>query len=81
MGPPFRQELGSQLPEGGPCTLPGQRGSGIDTLTGNALGEKGWAVAAFIPPAHTGSYAGCRRTGAIALPFHCSAIRLRLAGW
>ena len=44
------------LPDGGSLyELPGRRGIGIDVRTGEMrLCEKGWAVAAFIPPAHTG---------------------------
>lgn len=46
------------LPEGGSLyELPSRRGIGIDVQTGEMrLCEKGWAVAAFIPPAHTGFY-------------------------
>ncbi len=47
-----------ELPEGGNLyELPGRKGIGKDVLTGEMrLCEKGWAVAAFIPPAHTGLY-------------------------
>lgn len=47
-----------ELPEGGNLyELPGRKGIGIDVLTGEMrLCQKGWAVAAFIPPAHTGLY-------------------------
>lgn len=47
-----------ELPTGGSLyELPGRRGIGIDVRTGEMrLCEKGWAVAAFIPPAHTGYY-------------------------
>ena len=43
------------LPDGGSLyELPGRRGIGIDVQTGQMrLCEKGWAMAAFIPPAHT----------------------------
>lgn len=46
------------LPDGGNLyELPGRRGIGMDVQTGEIrLCEKGWAVAAFIPPAHTGLY-------------------------
>ena len=46
------------LPEGGSLyELPGRRGIGIDVKSGDMrLCKKGWAVAAFIPPAHTGLY-------------------------
>ena len=46
------------LPQGG-CLyeLPGRKGLGIDVRTGEMrVCEKGWAVAAFIPPAYTGLY-------------------------
>lgn len=47
-----------ELPDGGNLyELIGRRGIGIDVQTGEMrLCEKGWAVAAFIPPAHTGLY-------------------------
>ncbi len=47
-----------ELPDGGNLyELPGRKGIGLDALTGDLrLCEKGWAVAAFIPPAHTGLY-------------------------
>jgi pyruvate-formate lyase-activating enzyme len=47
-----------ELPEGGNLyELPGRKGIGVDVNTGEMrLCEKGWAVAAFIPPAHTGLY-------------------------
>ena len=46
------------LPEGGNLyELPGRRGIGLDVISGELrLCEKGWAVAAFIPPAHTGLF-------------------------
>src|SRR5258707_1059170 len=46
------------LPDGGSLyELPGRRGIGIDVMTGEMrLCARGWAVAAFIPPAHTGLY-------------------------
>jgi wyosine [tRNA(Phe)-imidazoG37] synthetase (radical SAM superfamily) len=63
------------LPEGGSLyELPGRRGIGIDVKTGNMrLCEKGWAVAAFIPPAHTGLYLAAYETeaGAPTLPLFC----------
>lgn len=45
-----------ELPNGGSLyELPERRGIGIDVETGEMrICEKGWAVAAFIPPAHTG---------------------------
>ena len=64
-----------ELPEGGQLyELPGRRGIGIDVKTGEMrLCEKGWAVAAFVPPAHTGFYLAAYETGADAptLPLFC----------
>jgi pyruvate-formate lyase-activating enzyme len=69
------------LPEGGSLyELPGRRGIGIDIETGDMrLCEKGWAVAAFIPPAHTGLYLAAYETGpdAPTLPLFCYTA----AGW
>ncbi len=69
------------LPEGGSLyELPGRRGIGIDVKTGEMrLCEKGWAVAAFIPPAHTGLYLAAYETTADAptLPLFCYTA----AGW
>jgi pyruvate-formate lyase-activating enzyme len=69
------------LPEGGNLyELPGRRGIGIDVATGEMrLCEKGWAVAAFIPPAHTGLYMAAYETAADAptLPLFCYTA----AGW
>ena len=69
------------LPEGGNLyELPGRRGIGIDVLTSDMrLCEKGWAVAAFIPPAHTGLYMAAYETaaGAPTLPLFCYTA----AGW
>jgi pyruvate-formate lyase-activating enzyme len=63
------------LPEGGNLyELPGRRGIGIDVLTGDMrLCEKGWAVAAFIPPAHTGLFIAAYETlpDAPTLPLFC----------
>ena len=63
------------LPEGGQLyELPGRKGIGIDVKTGEMrLCEKGWAVAAFIPPAHTGFYLAAYETQADAptLPLFC----------
>jgi pyruvate-formate lyase-activating enzyme len=69
------------LPEGG-CMyeLPGRRGIGIDVETGEMrLCEKGWAVAAFIPPAHTGLYLAAYESepDAPTLPLFCYTA----AGW
>ena len=69
------------LPEGGNLyELPGRRGIGIDVLTGDMrLCDKGWAVAAFIPPAHTGLYIAAYETleEAPTLPLFCYTA----AGW
>lgn len=63
------------LPDGGQLyELPGRRGIGIDVKTGEMrLCDKGWAVAAFIPPAHTGFYLSAYETspGAPTLPLFC----------
>ncbi|HMQ50156.1 MAG TPA: radical SAM protein [Saprospiraceae bacterium] len=47
-----------ELPDGGSLYhLPQRRPVGIDRRTGEMrMCEKGWAVAAFVPPAHTGLY-------------------------
>ena len=69
------------LPEGGSLyELPGRKGIGIDVKTGEMrLCEKGWAVAAFIPPAYTGLYLAPYETGpdAPTLPLFCYTA----AGW
>jgi hypothetical protein len=63
------------LPDGGSLyELPGRRGIGIDVNTGEMrLCAKGWAVAAFIPPAHTGLYIAAYETmpEAPVLPLFC----------
>jgi len=70
-----------EIPFGGSLyELPGRRGIGIDVETGDMrLCEKGWAVAAFIPPAHTGLYLSAYETGpdAPTLPLFCYTA----AGW
>lgn len=70
-----------ELPEGGSLyELPGRKGIGIDVSTGEMrLCEKGWAVAAFIPPAHTGFYLAAYETAkdAPTLPLFCYTA----AGW
>jgi pyruvate-formate lyase-activating enzyme len=70
-----------ELPEGGSLyELPGRRGIGIDVLTGDMrLCQKGWAVAAFIPPAHTGLFLAAYETepNAPTLPLFCYTA----AGW
>ena len=69
------------LPKGGQLyELPGRRGIGLDVLTGQMrVCEKGWAVAAFIPPAHTGLYIAAYETAkdAPTLPLFCYTA----AGW
>lgn len=64
-----------ELPEGGNLyELPGRRGIGISATTGDMqLCDKGWAVAAFIPPAHTGFYLAAYETmpDAPTLPLFC----------
>jgi len=69
------------LPDGGNLyELPGRKAIGIDVKTGEMrLCDKGWAVAAFIPPAHTGLYIAAYETepGAPTLPLFCYTA----AGW
>lgn len=69
------------LPDGGNLyELPGRKGIGIDVTTGAMrLCEKGWAVAAFIPPAHTTLYLSAYETApdAPTLPLFCYTA----AGW
>jgi pyruvate-formate lyase-activating enzyme len=78
---PVDPEEWIELPDGGSLyELPGRRGIGIDVLTGEMrLCEKGWAVAAFIPPAHTGLYLAAYETApdAPTLPLFCYTA----AGW
>jgi sulfatase maturation enzyme AslB (radical SAM superfamily) len=70
-----------ELPQGGSLyELPGRRGIGVDVQTGEMkLCEKGWAVAAFIPPAHSGLYLAAYETEpeAPTLPLFCYTA----AGW
>jgi pyruvate-formate lyase-activating enzyme len=70
-----------ELPEGGSLyELPGRRGIGVDVSTGQMrLCNKGMAVAAFIPPAHTGLYLAAYETeqNAPTLPLFCYTA----AGW
>ncbi|MFM8806067.1 MAG: radical SAM protein [Sphingomonadales bacterium] len=72
---PVPEEDWIELPKGGSLyELPGRRGIGIDVATGEMrLCEKGWAVAAFIPPAHTGFYLAAYETAADSptLPLFC----------
>lgn len=78
---PVAEESWMLLPEGGQLyELPGRKGIGIDVKTGEMrLCEKGWAVAAFIPPAHTGLYLAAYETmpDAPTLPLFCYTA----AGW
>ncbi len=63
------------LPDGGSLyELPQRKAIGIDVQTGEMrLCDKGWAVAAFIPPAHTGFYLAAYETKpqAPTLPLFC----------
>lgn len=78
---PVNPEDWIELPTGGNLyELPGRKGIGIDVKTGEMrLCDKGWAVAAFIPPAHTGLYLAAFETGkeAPTLPLFCYTA----AGW
>lgn len=78
---PVEEAAWMELPEGGNLyELPGRHGIGIDVITGEMrLCEKGWAVAAFIPPAHTGLYMAAYETtpDAPTLPLFCYTA----AGW
>ena len=78
---PIPAEEWIELPDGGNLyELPSRRGIGIDVKSGEMrLCEKGWAVAAFIPPAHTGLYLAAYETmpEAPTLPLFCYTA----AGW
>ncbi len=78
---PIPDEDWIELPDGGNLyELPGRRGIGIDVNSGEMrLCEKGWAVAAFLPPAHTGFYLSAYETlpDAPTLPLFCYTA----AGW
>ncbi|OLY92896.1 Radical SAM superfamily protein [Cnuella takakiae] len=78
---PIPEDEWIELPQGGQLyELPGRRGIGIDVRTGEMrLCEKGWAVAAFVPPAHTGFYIAAYETApdAPTLPLFCYTA----AGW
>lgn len=78
---PIPEEDWIELPEGGNLyTLPGRRGIGLDVETGEMrICTLGWAVAAFIPPAHTGFYLSAYETldDAPTLPLFCYTA----AGW
>ncbi len=77
----LKTKNGSNFREGGQLyELPDRRGIGIDVKTGEMrLCEKGWAVAAFIPPAFTGTYLAAYETlpDAETLPLFCYTA----AGW
>lgn len=72
---PIEPDEWIELPEGGSLyELPGRRGIGLNAQTGEmGLCDKGWAVAAFIPPAHTGFYLAAYETmpDAPTLPLFC----------
>lgn len=72
---PVEAQSWIELPDGGNLyELPGRYGIGIDVNTGEMrLCKKGWAVAAFIPPAHTGLYLAAYETtkDAPTLPLFC----------
>lgn len=78
---PIPTEDWMELPEGGNLyELPGRRGIGIDVETGEMrVCEKGWAVAGFIPPAHTGLFLASymNEPNAPVLPLYCYTA----AGW
>jgi pyruvate-formate lyase-activating enzyme len=78
---PVPEEDWIELPSGGSLyELPGRRGIGIDANSGQMrVCGKGWAVAAFIPPAHTGLYLAAYETepSAPLLPLFCYTA----AGW
>ena len=78
---PVDKEDWIELPDGGSLyELPDRKGIGIDVKTGEMrLCEKGWAVAAFIPPAYTGLFLSAYEAlpGAQTLPLFCYTA----AGW
>ena len=78
---PIPTEEWIELPTGGSLyELPGRKAIGIDVITGQMrLCDKGWAVAAFIPPAHTGFYLAAYESepNAPTLPLFCYTA----AGW
>ncbi len=78
---PVPEEDWMELPDGGNLyELPGRKAIGIDVRTGNMrLCTKGWAVAAFIPPAHTGLFLAAYESepDAPTLPLFCYTA----AGW
>lgn len=78
---PVPEDQWIELPEGGSLyELPGRKGIGIDVQSGEMrLCDKGWAVAAFLPPAHTGLFLAAFETAedAPVLPLFCYTA----AGW
>jgi pyruvate-formate lyase-activating enzyme len=78
---PVDPEFWIELPDGGNLyELPGRKAIGIDVQTGEMrLCDKGWAVAAFVPPAHTGLFLAAYETEeeAPTLPLFCYTA----AGW
>jgi len=78
---PVSKDEWIELPQGGNLyELPGRKAIGIDVHSGKmCLCDKGWAVAAFIPPAHTGLYLAAyeTETNAPTLPLFCYTA----AGW
>jgi len=79
---PVEPEDWIELPVGGNLyELPGRKGIGLDVKSGELrLCEKGWAVAAFIPPAYTGLFLAAYETtdqDAPKLPLFCYTA----AGW
>lgn len=78
---PVPAEDWTELPDGGSLyELPGRKAIGIDVRSGRMrLCEKGWAVAAFLPPAHTGLYLAAYESApeAPTLPLFCYTA----AGW
>jgi wyosine [tRNA(Phe)-imidazoG37] synthetase (radical SAM superfamily) len=78
---PVEAEAWIPLPDGGNLyELPERKAIGIDVKTGAMrLCEKGWAVAAFVPPAHTGLYLAAFETekDSETLPLFCYTA----AGW
>jgi len=72
---PIPTEEWIELPDGGSLyELPGRHAIGIDVKTGEMrLCTKGWAVAAFIPPAHSGLYLAAYESqkDAPTLPLFC----------
>lgn len=78
---PLEQEDWIEMPDGGSLyELPDRRGIGIDVKTGDMrICAKGWAVAAFVPPAHTSLYIAAYESlpEAQLLPLYCYTA----AGW